>query len=255
MLYRLLFVCLAVSTATAETAKTKPPAKVVAEAVYTSLPIKFDGKLDDPAWKTAPGYTFHAQIAENKIRQNGIIKFLWNDKYLYIGAELDDDDLVQNNLKDQQHHYRTGDVLEVFLRQPGDTLYWELYSTPAGNRTSFLILGGRSMIGGDKDIVMKGLKVASVMDGTLNNWHDKDKKWTTEMIVPISELALKGGKIKPGEVWRFFVTRINFTRYYRFREVSCVADYNPKIITAHHGQDHWGRLVFVQKASTPVKHK
>ncbi len=217
-----------------------------AEAVYTAQPIKVDGILNEDAWKTAPGYSMKpAPISE--MTTGGIVKFLWDDKYLYVGARLDDEDVIAENNTDQAHHYRFGDLLEMFIRPPKNTMYWELYCTPLGNKTAFMLPnGGRCFLPSCGTYTgMKGMKVAARVDGTVNKWQDKDKGWTAEMAIPIKDLTAYGDKFAPGQVWRFFVGRYNYSRYNSNLELLGITEFKDEQ-TSYHYKRNWGTLKIVK---------
>ena len=52
--------------------------------------LKIDGRLDDAAWKKAAWTDAFVDIAnDKKPRFRTRVKMLWDDEYLYIGAELE----------------------------------------------------------------------------------------------------------------------------------------------------------------------
>src|SRR3989339_1009008 len=112
----------------------------VCEAVYTNQPVKLDGKLNDQIWRQAPSYPMFLsrnQIDKCRILQEkGQVKFAWDENYFYVAAEFEDSDLVAQGSEDEKHHYRYGDVCELFLKPKDQSYYWELYVTPAGKKSS-----------------------------------------------------------------------------------------------------------------------
>ena len=119
-------------------------------AIEAVNPIVLDGKLEEADWGKAPAYTLvHAsrqysdaawdirEFFGKGVVEPGKVRVLWDDKYLYVGIEFTDRDLYAEVKEDQKHHYRTGDVAEVFLKPLNKRWYWELYVTPLGNKTAF----------------------------------------------------------------------------------------------------------------------
>jgi Carbohydrate family 9 binding domain-like len=218
-----------------------------AEAIYTSQPIKVDGQLDEKAWSTAPGYAMNpAPIS--KMTTGGVVKFLWDDKYLYVGAKFYDEDVIAENTTNQMHHYKFGDLLELFIRPPKNTMYWELYCTPLSNKSAFFLPnGGRCFLPSCGSYTgMKGMKVAAKINGTVNNWRDKDKGWTAEMAVPIKDLTAYGDKFGPGQAWRFFIGRYNYSRYNSNLELLGITDFKDGK-TSYHYKQNWGTLKIVKE--------
>lgn len=201
--------------ATKKTSTDKPLATMVAK--YTSTPIQLDGRLDDPAWKDACVYQLSLsedKVAEDQSLQNpGEVRLAWDDQYFYVGAKFFDTDIVAEGKKDQEHHYVKGDLCELFLKSDSFTWYWELYGTPANKKTSFWFPGwGRIGLPSMEDYRC-GLKVAARVEGTLNNWRDKDEYWVVEMAMPIKDLIAEGGSFGPESDWRILVARYNYSRY------------------------------------------
>src|SRR5580700_985159 len=59
----------------------------------TDHPVVMSGKLDDPAWAAAPWTDDFADIegdGKPKPRFRTRSKMLWDDRYLYIGAEMEE---------------------------------------------------------------------------------------------------------------------------------------------------------------------
>lgn len=218
----------------------------VVEAVYTASPVKIDGVLDDEIWSKAPAYTFNAY---NEVcKQNGAIRFAWDDQYVYVGAELTDDDVVTVSDKDQTHLYRDGDLLEIFLKPVNDTYYWEIYANPLSARASFFIAGGGRIISDEiarEEHLMKDLKVMAKIDGTINNWQDTDKGWSVELAIPVKDLTQYGAELKENSLWRFLVGRYNYSRYLENAELSGITNFKDNNRSFHH-KPSYGYMKFVK---------
>ena len=195
------------------------------ETIYTKQPVKIDGKLDDQIWRRATSYPLF--LSKDKtdsgqaLQERGYSKFAWDENYFYVAAELEDSDLIAQGSEDEMHHYRYGDVFELFLKPANQSYYWELYATPAGKKSSFF-WPARSYVG-LPDCLEKykcGLKIAAQCDGTLNNWQDKDAGWTAEMAMPIKDLEAFGYKFGTGHDWTVLVSRYNYSRYLNELEYS-----------------------------------
>ena len=197
--------------------------------------ITFDGKLDEKIWSEVPsynlGFTDDAAawpvVESNRIKQDKFegtrVQFLYDDKYLYVGAELEDDDIISYATRDQDLLYRGADTLEIFLSPENAMHYWELYSTPSIYRTSFLFPAG-GVIGLQevfaKSMLMPGYETAFKVIGKINDHTVKDKGWTTELRIPLDQLAKQGVKFAPGEKWRILAARYNYSHYMYRRQLS-----------------------------------
>ena len=216
--------------------------KVIAQK--TSMPVKIDGILDDEIWKSAPIHT----AAFDKRRQDapqepGTVQFAWDDKNLYMAVKFVDTDIVAEGEEDQLHHYKMGDLAELFLKPENSTWYWELYVTPHGRKTSFWF-PGRGRFGLESGFQYKmELQVGARIEGTLNDWRDKDSYWTGEMAVPVSELTKYGDSFGPGSDWRVFLGRYNLSRYLSRQELSMFPSLR---WTDYHLHEDYGVLEFAE---------
>ena len=190
----------------------------VMEAVYAGGLVTVDGKLDEDVWKDARVYAM--ELSRDKagdgtvLQEGGKVRLAWDERFLYVGFELIDSDVVAEGTADQLHHYTLGDVGEVFLKPEGYSWYWELYVTPAGRMSTFWFPGrGRLGLRSCFDAHHFDLKVAASCNGSINKWEDKDLGWTGEMAVPVSELTARGEKFGPGAAWTILVARYNYSRY------------------------------------------
>lgn len=198
-----------------------PHGRSVLRALHASTAIKIDGHLREPLWKHAPAYKLiampiHDKSGERKVlHEAGTIRMLWDEHYLYLGAELDDSDVVAEGTADGLPDFQLGDVCELFIRPPNETWYWELYVTPDNRQTTYFFPGpGRLGLPSNLRSKTNLLKVAAQVHGTLNNWHDRDRGWTAEMAVPISMLTARGEHFGPkAPPWRILIGRYNYSRY------------------------------------------
>jgi len=204
--------------------KTEEPPPPTMIASYTTQPVRVDGVLDDEAWKTAVVYELllgkDRLAKENELAEPGEVRLAWDDQYFYVSVKYFDTDLVAEGEEDQLHHYKMGDLLELFLKPADETWYWELYATPRGKRSSFWF-PGRGRLGLPSSWEYEcGLRVAARCEGTLNDWRDKDSHWTAEMAMPIKDLTARGESFGPGANWTILVARYNFNRYLPWKELS-----------------------------------
>lgn len=196
----------------------KPPEDLpTMVATYTPTPVVIDGKLDDPIWSKTPVYPLN--LSADKVSQGltleeaGEVRLAWDDRYFYVAARFHDSDVVAEGKTDQLHHYKLGDLCELFLKPADQTWYWELYGTPAGRKTAFWFPGrGRLGLPSMEDYTC-GLTVAAEVQGTLNDWRDRDEGWTVEIAMPIKDLTARGETFGPGADWRILVSRYNYSRY------------------------------------------
>ena len=192
--------------------------------VFATTPITMDGKLDDAAWETASWSDAFVDIQGPELpapRYRTRMKMLWDDTYLYIGAQMDEPHVWATLRNHDDIVFRDNDF-EVFIDPDGDTReYYELEVNALG--TIFdLYLHRRYKEDGPAEHGWNcdGLKTAIHIDGTLNDPTDTDRGWSLEWAIPWSALkpptwdkpsfgekARAAAAPKPGEEWR-----VNFSR-------------------------------------------
>lgn len=217
--------------------------------------LKMDGKLGDPAWASAPGYQF--ELAQNAyaresdtmrktlgdaLRERGVVKLAWDENYLYVGVTMDDSDVIAEGKEDQAHLYSMGDVVEVFLKPAHETYYWEIYGAPNNKKTCFFYPGrGRLFVPSSADPSTDGLVVTAAVDGTLNDWRDRDKGWSVEIAIPVKTLTAYGAPFDNSANWTILVARYNYSRYLPMKECSCA----PRLSAPNnHLYEDYARLIF-----------
>ena len=213
----ILFSFLLLSCQNSKVKENKLIEKKTIVAKYSSLPVNIDGVLDENIWSCGVFYELSLCRGQssNQIRpeEAGEVMLSYDDDFLYIAIWFQDSDLVAEGDKDQQKHYALGDVCEIFLKPFNETWYWELFVTPAGKKSSFFWVD-RSYVGlpsgSDYDCNMK---VATRIDGTLNNWHDVDKGWWAEVAIPFSGLKNYDNDQNSSYDWHILIARQNTSRY------------------------------------------
>ena len=180
-------------------------------------PVVIDGVLDDEVWSRAKVYNLAVsadRVESRPLVEGACFQVAWDDDYLYLGAKLLDSDIIAQADQDQMHHYRFGDVCELFIKPDNATHYWELYVTPKGNKSVFFLpsRGWRNLPGAMNDEGFD-LTIGAHIAGTLNDYSDRDDYWSAEMAIPIKALNDKGVELTPDQTWRILVARYNFSAY------------------------------------------
>jgi hypothetical protein len=183
--------------------------------------LQIDGNLDKEDWEKAAWTDYFVDIEGNKKplpRFKTRAKMLWDDKYLYIAAELEEPD-IRATLRQRDTVIFYDNDFEVFIDPDGDTHQYYEFEMNAFNTVWDLLLfkpyrdGGSGINNWD----IKGLKSGVKINGTINQPGDKDKNWTVEIAFPwesLKECTNKNAPPKSGEQWR-----INFSRVEWLTEV------------------------------------
>ena len=149
------------------------------------------------------------------------MRFAWDDNFLYMAVEFTDSDVVAEGTEDGEHHYAKGDVAELFLWPEAHSWYWELYVTPNSKQSSFFFPGPGRILPSSFTNNLR-MCVAAQVQGTLNNWSDRDQGWTAEMAVPVKELTRRGEAWGLDAAWRVLVGRYNYSVHLPAVELSAM---------------------------------
>lgn len=229
-----------------------------------NVPIKIDGELDDSAWSNAP-WSEEFQDIEGNIRpapapaHRTRMKMLWDDRALYIAAELDEPH-VWANLRDHDSVIFHDNDFEVFLDPDADShLYGELELNALNTTWDLLLVkpykdSGHALNAWE----ITGLQTAVRVHGTLNDPRDRDQGWTVEIAWPwmgLKELARCPVPPRHGDQWRINFSRVEWDHEIsdgKYRKVPGRAEHNwvwsPQGVIDMHRPDRWGILQFNNNA-------
>lgn len=231
-------------------------------APRVAAPPSLDGRLTDPAWETAPWTEDFEDIegdAKPKPRFRTRVKMLWDAKYLYIGAQMEEPH-VWGTLTEHDSVIFHDNDFEVFLDPDGDHHRYVELEMNALNTTWDLLLARPYLTGGPPidGFELKGLKTAVHIDGSLNDASDTDRGWSAEIAIPWTALAQIAGCPCPprgGDQWRINFSRVQWQHEVRdgkYRKVAGTKEDNwvwsPQGMVDMHRPDRWGILQF---AATP----
>ncbi|HEY3860625.1 MAG TPA: sugar-binding protein [Verrucomicrobiae bacterium] len=230
-------------------------------------PIVIDGKLDDAAWADVPWNEDSGDIegaAKPKPRFRTHVKLLWDDNYLYIGAEMEEPHVWATLTNHDSVIFQDPDF-EVFIDPKGETQPYYEFEMNALNTTWDLLLDKPYMDGGrpHNEWEITGAKTAVHVNGTLNDPSDTDTGWTVELAFPWSALdehARHPGPPTEGEQWRIDFSRVEWQIAItngREQKIPHHSEDNwvwsPQGVVDMHRPEMWGQLQFTSRpASEPV---
>lgn len=178
---------------------------------------ELDGRLDKPFWNAASWSEEFVDIeGERKPRpaKKTRFKMLWDDEQLYIGAELQEDQIWATLTERDSVIFYDNDF-EVFIDPDGDTHnYYELEINALNTIWDLLLPkpyrdGGPAINGWD----IKGIQTAVHIDGELNNPSADNRGWSLEIAMPwaaLKECAHEYRPPVPGDIWRFNFSRVQW---------------------------------------------
>ncbi|SHL87663.1 Carbohydrate family 9 binding domain-like [Chitinophaga jiangningensis] len=223
--------------------------------------VAIDGHLNEGAWQHAAWSEDFTDIEGSRQPSPAYrtrIKLLWDEKYLYIGAELQEPH-VWGTLKNHDAIIFNDNDFEVFIDPDGDThQYYELEINALNTVMDLFMVkpyrdGGNAMLNWDT----KRLMTAVSVNGTLNNPVDTDSSWTVEMAIPFSALRFFGdGAPANGTTWRINFSRVEWDtdvvdgKYVKRKKPEHNWVWSQQDIINMHAPERWGYLQFTTAQGT-----
>jgi hypothetical protein len=237
---------------------------------YTaSEPLTIDGLMNEADWHKVPWSDYFGDIEGNLKPQplyKTRMKMLWDDKFLYIAADLEDPH-VWANLTERESVVFYDNDFEVFIDPDGDTHHYLEYEMNALNTQWDLLLLKPYRDDLIQNVAIdnwnfNGMKSAVHVDGTINNPNDTDKGWTLEIAFPLDalmELSSTGKLPVQGEQYRIDFSRVEWTVDVvdgKYKKRTLIIDgkekplpennwvWSPQGVVAMHQPETWGFLQF-----------
>lgn len=233
--------------------------------------LNLDGRPLEKSWQNAPWSDYFVDIEGNvkpTPRHKTRVKMLWDQKALYVYAELEEPDLWATLKVRDQIVYRDNDF-EVFIDPDGDTHnYFEIEVNALATILDLFMSrpyrnSSRPLISWNADSLKMGLH----LDGTLNDPNDQDNTWSVEMAIPFQNISLgKQANIPTdGDIWRINFSRVQWdlevqeNGYQKKRDPNTnryLPEHNwvwsPQGVINMHFPERWGYIQFTQtKAGQP----
>lgn len=218
---------------------TEPPPSY--EVKRATKPVTVDGRLDDEAWSIAAPVTLQFPWADQTgAKQKTTVRLLWNDEMLFVAFDCEDADIVAHHEQRDDPTYKD-DAVEIFiLPNPNHTTYIGLEMNARAVLYDYANAFRQVLL---KGYDLKGVQLATQIDGTLNLTSDRDRGWTLELAIPLRNFAeFMGSKpVAPGTIWHVNLNRWDGTEPNRRLSVwsdSAMVRPNP------HNPKRFGQLVF-----------
>lgn len=224
----------------------------------TTRPPRLNGSLDDAAWRAAPWSAAFVDIegdGKPAPRFRTRMKMLWDDRYLYVGAELEEPHVWATITERDAVIFHDNDF-EMFIDPDGDAKDYAELEINALNTVWDLFLAVPYRDGGhaDNDWNIAGLRTGVQVSGTLNDPADTDSGWTVALAIPWASLEQAShtrSAPQPGDRWRINYSRVEWRTDVvdgTYRKVAGLREDNwvwsPQGVIDMHQPEHWGSVEF-----------
>ena len=178
------------------------------EVRRAASPVTIDGRLDEPAWKTAAPpvtlqFLWESQTGAKQVTRG---RLLWDERALYVGYEAEDTDINARFTQRDDPTYRD-DAVEIFINPDPtqETVYYGFEMNARGVLYDYLCYNSRTFF---KRYDATGVQVAASIRGTLNDRSDTDSGWSLEAVIPWENFEeLSRRPPVAGAVWRANLNR------------------------------------------------
>lgn len=204
MMKRLFLSCCVLLAGTTFTATAQSPTGRYARfltapegyvCLRTADSICIDGIANEAVWQHAPLITRFTDISgagHPEPRFGTQARMLWDDRYLYIAAELQEPDVWADlKLRDTIVYYNND--FEVFIDPDGDGHHYYEIEVNALCTVFDLFLEKPYRAPCRPHVQFQwncpGLRIATHVDGSLNRPGDTDRGWSVEMAIPREAIA------------------------------------------------------------------
>ena len=185
--------------------------------VKITTPPAIDGLLNDPSWQKASwtdSFVNIEGVQKTPPLYRTRVKILWDDQFLYIGADLTEPHVWATLTTRDSVVYHDNDF-EVFIDPEGDERDYIEIEINAFNTIFDLLLKNTYLRGGPAihDWNVKNLRSAVYVNGTLNDPSDFDRGWSVELAIPWKNFNISTQRSAPPEqndIWRMNFSRVQW---------------------------------------------
>ncbi len=173
--------------------------------------VTLDGRLDEPVWAHLPAIMLGRLKDGARPAVSSVVRFAWTDEALYVGAVLEDADLLAT-ITEHDGRLWEDDCFEFYVNPvPGQVLpYVEFEVNARGAWYDSLVLDLRKTLSPRYEQPWKHNFEPPGVAVTVAPLTGAVKGWAVEMRVPLSAFVLtQDVPAKEGQVWRVAVFRVN----------------------------------------------
>ena len=202
---------------------------------------------NSPLWAKTPAYNFMHNVTDVRHinllpSERAEVRYLCDPEHLFVRVDAQDSDIMTCASRNNQFHYKMGDLVEVFAKPKDHPCFWEFYGTPNGYYTCFYFKS-RGTLNLPSSFAPGKIKIGVInhIDGTLNKHSDRDKLWRVILVIPRSELEKNGYSFSAPQRWTLLTARYNYGRYISYNERSAY----PQVANGYHANQHYADVEFI----------
>ena len=212
---------------------------------FSESPITVDGVINEPVWEKAKPIPFVVPVSFKAPISRTEARMVYDRDSLYVAFKACDED-IWGILTERDSATYTEDVLEIFFKTHPDKDPYFIFEMNVRNAVMDAYVRKRNAAGS----IMRwsqwdcaGIKMASKVKGTVNNWTDRDEYWTLEVAIPFASIPTLGGNVPvKGAHWIFNLGRFDYSIYLpKGQELTASA---PLSAVSFHLFEDWTELVF-----------
>lgn len=175
--------------------------------------ITVDGRADEEDWKAAAPIELIVPWLHDAAEpvQATEVRMLWSATDLFIVYKCADP-YIGAEIRDHDGATYLEDTVEIFATPNPDHVfnYYGYEMNVLGTLLDYVTFwrDGQRLTGG-AGWQSEGVRIATTIDGTLNDHSDRDTGWVLEIAIPFDNFRHLGGRIPPrdGDRWRLNLNR------------------------------------------------
>ena len=175
--------------------------------------ITVDGRADEEDWKAAAPIELIVPWLHDAAEpvQETEVRMLWSATDLFIVYKCADP-YIGAEIRDHDGATYLEDTVEIFATPNPDHVfnYYGYEMNVLGTLLDYITFwrDGQRLTGG-AGWQSEGVRIATTIDGTLNDHSDRDTGWVLEIAIPFDNFRHLGGRIPPrdGDRWRLNLNR------------------------------------------------
>lgn len=199
-----------------------------------------------PLWENIPAYNLMHNVTDARHinllpSERAVVRYLCDPEHLFVRVDAQDSDIMTCASRNNQFHYKMGDLVELFAKPKDHPWYWEIYGTPNGYYTCFYFKS-KGTLNLPSSFTPGEVKIGVInkIGGTLNNHSDRDKLWQVIIVIPRAELEKNGCPFSAPQRWTLLTARYNYGRYISYNERSAY----PQVANGYHANQHFADVEF-----------